>query len=149
MTSGGADAVGSAGFVVHARSSAARERVFALLSDAPAWARWAGPTVPQASWVSGEGVGAVRRVGGGPLSVREQVVVLDPPQAFSYVLVTAARLHGYRADVHLEPDGDGTRITWSGRVTTPVPGLERVLLPAFRALVRDFARRLARAAERP
>lgn len=142
--------MGTASFVVRALTSAPPAHVFALLADAPGWVGWAGPTVPQARWEAGTpaGVGAVRRVGAGPLSVREQVVVHEPPEAFSYVLLTGFRWHGYRADVRLTPAAAGTAIDWSGRVSTPVPHLERALLPAFRGMVEDFARRLAQHAER-
>ena len=142
--------VSSASFVVRARSAAPPEVVFALLADAPAWQEWAGPFVPQARWEAGTrgGRGAVRRLGLGPLTVREQVVEHSPPRNFSYVLLTAVRWHGYRADVELAEDGSGgTRILWTGRLSSPVPGLAAVLEPAFRRMVQDFARRLAAAAE--
>ena len=141
----------SASFVVRARSAAPPETVFALLADAPAWQEWAGPFVPQARWEPGTpaGAGAVRRVGLGPLSVREKVVEHAPPQAFSYVLLTGVWWHGYRADVRLvEDERGGTRVEWAGRLSSPVPGLARLLLPAFRRLVEDFAARLVRQAER-
>lgn len=140
----------SASFVVRARSAAPPATVFALLADAPAWQEWAGPFVPRARWEVGTpaGVGAVRRLGLGPLTVREQVVAHEPPTTFSYVLLSAVRWHGYRADVELIPDEHGgTRIAWSGRLSSPVPGLARLLLPAFRALVDGFARRLVTRAE--
>lgn len=141
----------SASFVVTARSAALPEAVFALLADAPAWQEWAGPLVPQARWEPGTrgGRGAVRRLGLGPLTVRELVVEHRPGDAFSYVLLTAVRWHGYRADVELSRDeSGGTRICWTGRLSSPVPGLAAVLEPAFRLMVQDFARRLAAAAER-
>lgn len=138
--------VRTASFVVRSRSAAPPAIVFALLADAPAWQEWAGPSVPRARWEPGTpaGVGAVRRLGFGPLSVREQVVVHEPPMAFSYVLLTALWWHGYRADVRLMPDGHGgTRIEWTGRLSSPVPGLAQLILPAFRRLVEGFAARLA------
>lgn len=143
--------VSSASFVVRARSAAPPQAVFALLADAPAWQEWAGPFVPRARWEPGTrgGRGAVRRLGLGPLTVREQVVEHQPPTAFSYVLLTAVRWHGYRADVELSEDRGGTRILWTGRLSSPVPGLARALEPGFRLLVQDFARRLVVRSEQP
>lgn len=141
----------SADFFVRARSAAPPADVFALLADAPAWQDWAGPFVPRARWEPGTraGEGAVRRLGLGPLSVREQVVEHEPASVFSYVLLTGVRWHGYRADVRLTPDEHGgTRVEWTGRLSSPVPGVARLLLPAFRALVEGFARRLVVRAER-
>ena len=140
----------SASFVVRARSAAPPQTVFALLADAPAWQDWAGPFVPRARWEPGTpaGAGAVRRLGIGPLTVREQVVAHEPPTTFSYVLLTALRWHGYRADVRLTEDAHGgTRVEWTGRLRGPVPGLARLLLPVFRGLVEGFARRLVVRAE--
>jgi hypothetical protein len=142
--------VRTATFVVRARAAAPPTTVFALLADAPAWQEWAGPFVPTARWEPGTpaGVGAIRRLGIGPLSVREQVVAHEPPTTFSYVLLTAVRWHGYRADVQLSPDEQGgTRIVWSGRLSSAAPGIVRLLLPVFRGLVEGFARRLVRRAD--
>lgn len=142
--------VSAASFVVRARSAAPPAAVFALLADAPAWQVWAGPLAPRARWEAGTrgGRGAVRRLGLGPLTVREQVVEHAPPTAFSYVLLTAFRWHGYRADVRLDDDGQGgTTIVWAGRLSSPVPGLAALLEPPFRLMVQDFARRLAAAAD--
>lgn len=143
--------VRAASFVSRARSAAPPQTVFALLADAPAWQEWAGPFVPRARWEPGTpaGVGAVRRLGAGRMSVREQVVVHEPPHAFSYVLLTGVRWHGYRADVRLtEDEQGGTQVEWTGRLSSPLPGVARLLLPVFRVLVEGFARRLVREAER-
>ena len=139
-------------FVVEAHSSAPPETVFALLADAPGWQRWAGPSVPRSSWQAGSpagGVGAVRRLGLGPLSSREQIVEQDPPHRLAYALRSGEQLHHYRASVDLQaqPEG-GTHIVWSGTVETSVPGLAAPLIMVFRRLVGGFATRLARYAER-
>ena len=78
-----------------------------------------------------------------------KVVQHEPPTAFSYVLRTGFRWHGYRADVRLTADDrGGTRVEWAGRLASPVPGLAHLLRPAFRTLVEGFAARLVRRAER-
>jgi uncharacterized protein YndB with AHSA1/START domain len=140
----------SASYAVTGRSAAPPSVVFALLADAPGWHRWAGPVVPQSSWEPGPpqgGLGAVRRLGSGPLSSREEIVEFEPPRRLAYVLRSGERLHHYRAVVDLEPDGTGTRIHWTGTVDSRVPGLSPAICAGFHALVRSFARRLARAAE--
>jgi uncharacterized protein YndB with AHSA1/START domain len=138
--------------VVEAHSAAPPETVFAVLADAPRWQEWAGPTVFRSSWEAGSpagGVGAVRRLGLGPMSSREEIVEHDPPHRLAYLLRSGEGLHHYRASVDLlaQPDG-GTHIVWSGGVDTTVPGLGPFLLVVFRRLVGGFATRLARQAER-
>jgi uncharacterized protein YndB with AHSA1/START domain len=138
-------------YVVQEHSGAPPEVVFRLLADAPGWQHWAGPIVPRSGWEPGApqgGVGAVRRLGTGPLSSREEIVELEPPRRLGYVLRSGESLHHYRATVDLTPaDGGGTRILWSGTVESRVPGVAPALRAVFHALVRGFARRLARAAE--
>src|SRR4051795_7824705 len=115
-------------FAVEARSLAAPEQVFAVLVDVPRWQEWAGPVVPRSSYEregvpAPGGVGAIRRLGIGPLGSREEIVGYEPPKWLSYVLLDGQKRHGYRADVDLELlDGGGTRICWSGSFRPPVPG---------------------------
>src|SRR3954453_3497058 len=105
-------------YVVEAHSSASPEAVFAVLADAPTWQQWAGPAVPRSSWEAGSpagGIGAVRRLGLGPLSSREEIVEQDPPHRLAYVLRSAEGLHHYRASVDLQSlPGGGTHLVWSG-----------------------------------
>lgn len=137
-------------YVVEETSSAPVEAVFALLVDAPTWQDWAGPLVPQSGWAPGApqgGLGAVRLLGRGPLSSREEIVEFAPPRRLAYVLRSGEALHHYRATVDLTSADGGTRIVWTGSVESPVPGLAPAVAAGFRMLVRGFAKRLARAAE--
>jgi uncharacterized protein YndB with AHSA1/START domain len=138
-------------FAVESQSAATPATVFAVVADASRWQEWAGPAVPRSSWQAGSpagGLGAVRRLGLGPLSSREEIVEYDPPYRLAYVLRSGEGLHHYRATVDLQaqPDG-GTHIVWSGTVDTSVPGLAGPLIMVFRGLVAGFATRLARRAE--
>jgi uncharacterized protein YndB with AHSA1/START domain len=139
-------------FVVECHSAASPQTVFAVLADGSRWKEWAGPFVPSSSWQRGSpagGLGAVRRLGLGPLSSREEIVEHEPPHRLAYALRSGEALHHYQALVELSahPDG-GTHIVWSGTVDTAVPGLAAPLIAMFRSLVGGFATRLARQAER-
>lgn len=143
----------SLSFQVEALSLATPERVFGVLADVPRWHEWAGPAVPGSSYErlgfeAPGGVGAIRRLGTGPLSSREEIVAYEPPQHLAYVLLNGQRRHRYRADVHLHalPAG-GTRIVWSATFRAPLPGTGRLMQMGFRRLVAGFARRLAGRAE--
>ncbi len=140
-------------FAVAAHSAARPERVFAVLADAPRWSQWAGPLVRRSSWErEGDpppgGVGAVRRLGSSRVFSREQIVAFDPPRHLAYTILSGQPVRRYRADVHLVPDGDGTRIEWSAELEPTVPGTGAVLAWYLAAIVGGFARRLARYAER-
>ncbi|HET6818387.1 MAG TPA: SRPBCC family protein [Mycobacteriales bacterium] len=142
-----------ASYDVTAQSTAPPAKVFALLADAPGWSRWAGPMVVRSWWErEGEpppgGVGAIRRLGIGALSSREEIVEYDAPRRLAYTWLTSFPVRDYRADVRLEPDGTGTRIVWSGTFTPAFPGGAAVMRRFFLSTVGGFARRLAAEAER-
>jgi Polyketide cyclase / dehydrase and lipid transport len=139
-------------YEVTARSAAPPEKVFALLADALTWPDWAKPTIGEASWVSEGtpppgGVGAVRKVGRWPMFGYEQVVVSDAPTHHAYTMVKGNPVKNYRADVHLTPDGDGTKITWGASFDAKIPGTGAAITAFYKRLIGSFAQKLARYAE--
>ncbi|MFM7225798.1 MAG: SRPBCC family protein [Actinomycetota bacterium] len=141
--------MGSRGYEVIEHAAAPPERVYDLLADATAWPTWAGPLVAEGSWSRiGEpppaGVGAIRRVGRRPIYGFEEILVADRPHHHAYRLVGGPNpARGYRADVRLEPEGDGTRIIWRGEFDPIVPGTGALLARAYRGFIAGLARRLA------
>jgi len=139
-------------YTVRVRTAAPPERVWALLVDATGWPRWT--PVPAAAYEregdpAPHGVGAIRRLGRAPLVSREEVVAFEAPHHFAYTMLSGLPLRGYRADVHLVPDGTGTEIEWSGGFDASSRiagsfwnGVLRV------GIIRTIARALAREADR-
>ncbi len=110
--------------------------------------------VPRSRWlVPGEppgSVGAVRRLGIGPLAGNERIVENVPGKRLSYVVDSWQPYKDYRADVDLTPTPDGgTQIVWQATFEPRVPGTGRLVTAGLRRLITGFARNLARAAERP
>jgi len=95
-----------------------------------------------------DGVGALRRFAFGPGGSQEEVVVWDPPRHLGYVAVRGLPARHYRADVHLDDDPSGTIVTWRCSVEPLVPGTGAILRFVLRRMVRGFARRLCRYADR-
>jgi hypothetical protein len=138
-----------ASYDVRVRSSASIEQVFALVADATSWSRWAGPMIMHSSWVrEGDpapgGVGAVRRLGSRLIGTREEILEYDPPHYLAYTIVSWQPIRDYRAVVSLDPDGEGTCITWSGAFQPLVPGTGRLLAWVLGKIVGGMAIRLAR-----
>jgi uncharacterized protein YndB with AHSA1/START domain len=134
---------------VSAVSSAPPEQVFAVLADGAGWSRWAGPVVVRSWWArEGEpppgGIGAIRALGLGRIGSREEIVAYDPPRHLAYTLLSGLPVRSYRADVHIEPHGPGSRIEWSGSFTPKVAGTAALLRLFLVATVGGFARRVAR-----
>jgi uncharacterized protein YndB with AHSA1/START domain len=141
-----------ASYDVRVRSAASKERIFALVSDATSWPRWAGPLVRHGMWVQeGDpapgGVGAVRRLGTRRGGTREQITEFDPPHYLAYTILSRVPMRDYRAIVSLDPDGDGTRITWAGAFEPVVPGTGGLIAWLLRRMVGSMASGLARYAE--
>lgn len=140
-------------YTVRAHSTASPERVWQLLVDAPGWPTWS--RIPRATYEregdpAPHGVGAIRRMGAGRMVSREEVVAFEPPHHFAYVLHSGLPLRGYRADVHLVPEGTGTEIEWTGGFDSASrllgwwwrTVLRSVIIgPLARALAREAARR--------
>ena len=143
--------MGRYSYRVTARSAAPREAVFALLTDGAGWSRWAGPLVRYSAWAPGGpepagGVGSVRLLGTRAFHSREEIVESRPPELMAYVVRSGWPVRDYRAEVRFEPDGTGTRITWSGTFDALVPGTGALVLALTRPMIAGFVRRLATAA---
>ena len=138
-------------FSVTRRASAPVDTVWDLVAHAEGWPKWA-PMLRNASLERDgaperDGVGAIRVFGTAGVNSREEVVAFDRPRRFSYRMLSGLPVQGYRSNVTLEPDADGTRITWaSSWESSKRPHLFwRVFL---RQTVWSYARALARHAAR-
>jgi hypothetical protein len=94
-----------------------------------------------------DGVGALRSFGVGPGGSREEVVVWEPPRHLGYIAVSGLPVRDYRADVHLEADGGGTAVTWSGSFDVRLPGTGAVLRWGLERMTGGFAVRVCRYAD--
>ncbi len=131
-------------FEVEVKTSASPERLFALLVDHASWPTWspvgsyrlerAGPEGPQ-------GLNTIRvfrtRWWGRTVTVREQIVELDPPYRFAYTLLSGLPLSDYRAVIDLTTLMDGTWIHWHSSFDAKVPGTGWL----YRKVLADFSAR--------
>ena len=134
---------------VEARSPAPPEAVFALVADG---ARWPGCT-PLGSFAleapaTIDEVGAVRIFRTGLVRSKERVVVSDPPRHFAYELVSGLPLRDYRADIELEPDGDGTLVRWRCSFTPKLAGTGWLFRSFLAVVLGHCARGIAAGAAR-
>ena len=115
--------------------------VWALLADAPAWARWGSWSSVEVE--SGEGQGQVRVLVRRPYRLRERITEWVPGERLSYEMLEGMRVRGYRSTVALEQAaGGGTVVRW--RSTYEHAGPLTALM--LRMAVRDACKRLAKAA---
>jgi uncharacterized protein YndB with AHSA1/START domain len=138
-------------YEVNTRSDAPPERVFALLADRLAWPTWAGPLIRWAGWEregtpAPGGVGAIGQLGTRRFHSREEIVAYDPPRLIAYTILSGQPVRDYRADIRLDPDGDGTSIKWSATFRPLIPGTGALLQVYLRAIIGGVAKRAAAAA---
>jgi len=132
------------------------EVVWDVLTDHRAYADF---TAMRASELEREGepapngVGAIRvlRAVGPPL--REETIVYEAPERFSYKLLSGAPVRDYVGTVKLAPSGSGTEITYAVRTipTLPVGGFAvvGVVKQAIKALLRGISAESERRAAVP
>ena len=131
-------------------TTASVDAVWPLVAEAHRWKEWSWMT--HASLVrpgdpAPDGVGALRRFGVGPGASIEEVVAWDPPQHLGYEARRGLPVRLYRADVHLDPERGGTRVTWRCALVPLVPGTGVALSAVVRRMVAGFARRVCRYAD--
>jgi uncharacterized protein YndB with AHSA1/START domain len=145
--------VTEASYEVVGHSAAPPEKVFEILADGAGWSKWAGPMIVKSWWEregtpAPGGVGAIRGLGLKGLGSREEILAYDPPTHHAYTILSGLPVRSYRADVRLTPDGNGTRIEWSGTFTPKFPGTGAGLQLFLRSTISGFVRRLSKYAER-
>jgi hypothetical protein len=110
---------------VRVRANASPAALYALLRDGATWPVWS----PIGSFelrsegaAEPEGIGAIRVFRTGRVTSVERIAELVPDRRFSYELEHGLPITGYRADVDLDTDGDGTTIHWHSTFQGKVPG---------------------------
>jgi hypothetical protein len=137
-----------------ARSAAPRDVVWEVLADGASWSDWGvwdrselerpGDSEPQ-------GLGAIRLNIKRPLTMREHIVVWEPPSRFGYELLSGLPVRGYRSIVTLTEAGDdgaATNIHWESRFDGRWRVLDRPMRAFMRRTLNDVSARVAAEAER-
>ncbi|HEY9544485.1 MAG TPA: SRPBCC family protein [Solimonas sp.] len=137
---------------LHEQINAPIERVFDFLSDHHHFVSLFGARCT----VVGEGndtsqpngVGSVRRVGPGPLSFDEQIVVFERPSRIDYAIVRGGPLKNHLGTIHLSPSGDGTEINYTIAFDSKLPGAGPLLVMGLKRIWQREARKAMAAIER-
>jgi uncharacterized protein YndB with AHSA1/START domain len=124
--------------------------VFALLVDGETWPRWSPIEAFELERTGDpppEGVGAIRVFRRGRTTGRDEIVEVVPDRRLGYRSLSGLPVRDYRAQVDLEPDGDGTAIWWEASFAPKVPGAGWLLERGLRRFLEQCARGLAEHAE--
>jgi uncharacterized protein YndB with AHSA1/START domain len=138
---------------IHQHFSAPPAKVFAAVTDhkrIEGWQKGTRVTIEKPGVPPPNGLGAVRRISGGPLSVWEEVVRWEEPNAMDYRLVRGFPLHDHLGEIRCKPTPEGGtlleyriryRVPWyaGGSVVARLFGrqLERVIGAAMQKLAKE------------
>jgi hypothetical protein len=144
--------MGSLSFTRTAHAAAPVEVVWPLVGEAARWKEWSFLTrsgLERKGDPAPDGVGALRRFTVLGIGSTEEVVVWSPPTRLGYSIVKGFPVRHYRADVTLAPGaGGGTDITWAVTFDPLFRGAGTVTRAVLQLLIGQFARAVARYADR-
>ncbi len=130
------------------RFSAPPQAVWDVYTDHAHWQDWAGigsSTLAHEGSPDRNGCGALRVLGTGPVRAYEEVVDFDPPKRMTYRVVKGGLpMKDHLGEVRFEPDGEGTRVVWSCRFESRIPGAGALMRLAVTKVFRDALEGLAR-----
>lgn len=122
-------------------------RVFEVYTDHVGWTRWAGVkevVLRQKGDPPPNGLGAIRVIRARGMAIEEEVTAFEPPTRMAYRLVAGVPVRDHAGEVRFEPDGSGTRVTWSVRFRPLVPGTGWLVKAMLERGLRDVLSHLAK-----
>ena len=105
--------------------AASRDAVFAVLADHAGMSSWAGLgrfRVVRPGDGDPAGRGAERAVSGPAGEIFEQITDWEPGRGYRYRIIKGSPFLGYWGEVSLSPEGGGTRVDWTVRFRSRIPG---------------------------
>lgn len=100
------------------------ERLWEAVVDHDGMGRWLGVPVRVIAGPGDGGVGTVRRLGRGPLSVDEEIVGVAPGRELVYRVVRGPRLLRYHlGEIRTRPAEGGSELWWEITIATPIAAL--------------------------
>ncbi len=112
------------------------EEVFNRVGDHEGLSAWTGLgqfKLIQLGEVDAGGRGAVRSVSTPLGEIHEQITEWEPDRGYRYRIIQGSPFVGYWGQVELTAEGDGTRVDWTVRFRSKVPGLGGVLSHVVRS----------------
>ena len=99
------------------------EKAFAIISD---FTRPPSPNIPIEVEKEGDsessGVGTTRTITIGMVRVRERLESVNPPNSFTYTILSGAPMKDYLGSVEITPQNEKSVICWDVKFTPKIPG---------------------------
>lgn len=94
------------------------------------------------------GVGAIRVLSAVGPPLREETIVYEPPTRFAYTLLSGLPVRDHVGTVSLEPNGDGTKVTYAVKTIPTLPLAGGVVVAAVKQGVKQLLNGVSAEAER-
>jgi len=99
------------------------EKAFAIISD---FTRSPSPNISVKVEKKGDpeanGSGTIRDITIGKVRVRERLESVNPPNSFTYSLLSGAPVKDYLGNVEIAPQEDKSLVRWNVKFTPKIPG---------------------------
>lgn len=129
---------------VRKRISGSPEEVFRLIGDSSTWTEWT-PVESYREIEPGrlDGTGEIRQFNTGRVRIREEIVEKVRDRRLTYVLLSGLAVKDYRAEIDIEPAGDGCEVRWHTTFKASFPGSGWMYRRALQKVTQQFVDGLA------
>lgn len=140
-----------ASFTLVREVAAPPETVFEVLTD---HRRYAEITPLRRSELEREGepapngVGSIRVLHSVGPALREETIAYQPPNRFSYTLLSGAPVRDHVGTVELTPNGGGTKVTYALRTFPTLPLLGPVVIAVVKVGIKQLLAGISKESER-
>ncbi len=117
-------------------------RLWEAITDHEGMTKWAGAKVRVIARGDADGVGVVRRVRIGALTIDEEVLYADAPRRLVYRIVRGAPVSFHRGEMLVVPTEHGSRLVWTILLASDVPGVARLTARTLETALRRGVREL-------
>ncbi|MBK5219678.1 MAG: SRPBCC family protein [Thermoleophilia bacterium] len=94
------------------------------------------------------GVGAIRALTSLGPPLREEVIAYNPPDRFSYKLLSGAPVRDHVGTVELSGDGEGTRMVYAVRTVPTLPLVGSAVVAVVRQAIKALIKGISTESER-
>jgi hypothetical protein len=109
-------------FIITREVDLPSEKLFPIISD---FTRSPSPTIPIKVEKEGDqanGVGTIRTITIGMVKVCERLETVNPPNSFTYTILSGAPMKDYLGTIKIFPKGSKSEIQWDVKFTPKIPG---------------------------
>jgi uncharacterized protein YndB with AHSA1/START domain len=127
-----------------ARFDVSPEALWAVIIDHEGMSDWLDAKIRVIAGRGDGGVGTVRRIQLGPLSIDEEVTLADAPRLLVYRIIRGLPLRFHKGEMRVAPHGDGgSELSWTITIASGVPLFAETVAASLTPAINRGLRRLS------